>query len=416
MKAAFRNGLISSNPLSLPSPPFSCPTGNCTWDPFATLAVGTQCEDIKSYVRINCTGDEYSIGSEAVCHFEAPGDADLVKFLNQTSQYTVLLMQSNIPTQKDESFSVLEPYINNTASLGLVEWVKTTEDSIIGPTSEFEAVRCDFYLSAREVLPTVVNGAYSEQLLQEVTRPEPVEGLSYTSDDPAEYFLSPFGSYDNVTYRFHSSAAPGADGARREYTFRLNMKEFVALSSQITSGGTDSLHGKVVTGTAGGEPMGPSTLTMLWQADNVTRAMYNMAEAITTQMRANSTDLLRQERQDASLIAPDQAIDGQVWVQKQIVVVRWAWLVFPIVLLVLAALSLFAAYVETRRKRVGLWQSSPLTLFFHARLVYNGANEGIVPDAACLDNARAMGMAASQLTARISPHAHGTIEVYPRPT
>ncbi|KAI1488194.1 hypothetical protein F5X96DRAFT_671952 [Biscogniauxia mediterranea] len=48
---------------------------------------------------------------------------------------------------------------------------------------------------------------------------------------------------------------------------------------------------------------------------------------------------------------------------------RWAWLVLPTVLLALSVLFLAAAaaaFVETRRTRIGMWQSSPLTLFLHA--------------------------------------------------
>ncbi|ROW05791.1 hypothetical protein VMCG_05221 [Cytospora schulzeri] len=409
MKAAIQNGLLSPNVPSTPSPPFSCPTGNCTWDPFATLAFGTQCEDIKSHVQIECYNEAHN-GEE--CHFKPRGDDALVKMLNDTSGYTVLLMQSGLPTRMKNSSSAVRPYLNNTASLALVQWVMTTSDAVITPTSSFEAVRCNFYLSAREVLPKVVNGEYSEQLLQEVSRPEPVKGLNYTDDDfPYNYFLDPFrweyGDYGPIVYRLNGST-PSNLG--KTYTFELNGREFSTLSSQFEG---DLLDGMLVTG-SGGVPQGTNTLTMLWQADNTTRSMYNMAEAITIEMRANSSNILQQAKQDASLIAPEQAIDGQVWVQQQTVVVRWTWLILPIVLLVLAALSLLAAVLETRRKRVGLWGSSPLTLFFHARPTHHGAHENLVSDAASLNTADAMQKAASFLTARIPRHDRRNIEIYPR--
>jgi hypothetical protein len=48
-------GLYSSGMISLPQPPYSCPTGNCTWDPFPTLGVSVQCfDDAKNYF-LNCT-------------------------------------------------------------------------------------------------------------------------------------------------------------------------------------------------------------------------------------------------------------------------------------------------------------------------------------------------------------------------
>ncbi|KAK6074862.1 hypothetical protein SCUP234_04075 [Seiridium cupressi] len=109
-----------------------------------------------------------------------------------------------------------------------------------------------------------------------------------------------------------------------------------------------------------------------------------------------------------SLIAPGQAVDGSVWIQGQIVYVRWGWLSLPIALLVLSILSLLAAFVETRRKRICLWISSPLALYFNAR-----------PAAPSFDwrggpftTASAMKNAASELTAIIPKHDPGTIEIY----
>lgn len=61
---------------------------------------------------------------------------------------------------------------------------------------------------------------------------------------------------------------------------------------------------------------------------------------------------------------------------------------------------------------MGLWQSSPLTLFFHAQRVYQGSQENLVSNAASLNNADAMQKAASLLMARIQLHARGIIEIY----
>lgn len=58
MKVATYNGLLSSNLISLPVPPVNCPTGNCTWDPFGTLAVSSDCVNITDHVSLNCTSSE----------------------------------------------------------------------------------------------------------------------------------------------------------------------------------------------------------------------------------------------------------------------------------------------------------------------------------------------------------------------
>lgn len=55
MQTAINNGLVSSSISSRPEPPFSCPSGNCTWDPFGTLAISVGCVDTSSAFRIKCS-------------------------------------------------------------------------------------------------------------------------------------------------------------------------------------------------------------------------------------------------------------------------------------------------------------------------------------------------------------------------
>ncbi|KAI0594725.1 hypothetical protein F4775DRAFT_572768 [Biscogniauxia sp. FL1348] len=407
MKAAVRNGLLSSNPRSFPSPPFSCPSGNCTWDPFATLAVGAQCQDLTSRVHINCTTEP---SGEEACSFETTGDDALRDLVNGTNTYTVFKIQSNMPSQFVGSSEAMKPYRNKTASLALVQWVKVTGSGTnVTSTSTFEAVRCDFYFAARALQAQVFEGVYSEEVLQEVTRPEPIQGIRDASGmDSGDFFLNPYGSYGPIAYRID-----GPPGLLNRNTFELSFDTFYILSSQLVAD-PDLLDGTLLTNTGGGQAAGPPTPNMLWQADNTTRAMYSLADAITTQMRADGTITLRQAQDDDSLIDPAQAVAGQVWVQEQIVAVRWAWLVLPIVLLALSVLFLAAAFVETRRARVvGLWQSSPLTLFFHARLPKGLAAWHDDASATALDSEDAMQRAASRLTARIPGNTCGTIEVYP---
>ncbi|KAH8711959.1 hypothetical protein GQ44DRAFT_431259 [Phaeosphaeriaceae sp. PMI808] len=58
LKSAIYTGLFSSGMVSLPNPPYSCPTGNCTWDPFPTLGVSTQCYDNRANYYLKCPETE----------------------------------------------------------------------------------------------------------------------------------------------------------------------------------------------------------------------------------------------------------------------------------------------------------------------------------------------------------------------
>jgi hypothetical protein len=73
LKASIYSGLYSSSVISLPYPPYSCPTGNCTWDPFPTLGVSVQCFDNSAMDYCSETDSiSWSNRSFPSCHRVAP--------------------------------------------------------------------------------------------------------------------------------------------------------------------------------------------------------------------------------------------------------------------------------------------------------------------------------------------------------
>lgn len=106
---------------------------------------------------------------------------------------------------------------------------------------------------------------------------------------------------------------------------------------------------------------------MLYQGQNVTNSMHTLATYMTTALRANDTRPLQQSENATFQIAPTQVVIGKVWIQEQIVIVRWGYLFLPGFLLVLAVILVVAVYTETRNFQVGLWNSSPLVLSFHGQ-------------------------------------------------
>ncbi|TVY21498.1 hypothetical protein LARI1_G002287 [Lachnellula arida] len=427
MKTAVYQGLLSSNLISLADPPFNCPTGNCTWDPFSTLAVGSQCTDITSHIQLNC--------SATLCHFVAPEDSILQSLLVNTTEYNVFTIQSKVWTEYP--MAALKPYANITGLLALVQWVKAIgslsspnyEIASITSNTTFEAVRCAFYLSVREVSVNVTNGVYSEDLLQENSHAGNVPGFfsngtsSYSyGDDGREHWypasitgpadisngieyhsINPFGDNNSLVYKPPFATTP----PNLNDTFVVSYNAWFDLSSQLIEQGF--LNGIVQTGSD--DPLsGNDFPTLLYQASNVTRAMHSIAGYMTTQMRANDSLIPQEAQQNASLIAANQAVNGNVWVQKQFVTVRWAWLTLPALLLVLACGFLLAAFLKTRKSRVGLWQSSPLVFLFHARL----ADEAQIGEwkARELNTADQMQSAAEKLSMKITNSNDGPIEVF----
>ncbi|KAJ3545639.1 hypothetical protein NM208_g2414 [Fusarium decemcellulare] len=365
IQVAVRIGLLSSHLSSTPNPLYSCPSGNCTWEPFSTPAVSSQCEDITSHVRLNCSrsmATEFQ-EEEDICNIVADEDELLQPLLQYSSR-------------------------NMTGFLAMVQWVKAYSLKpldYIQPNTTFEAGRCAFYFSIRHINATVSEGVYSEKLLGEHTSAK-ILNQSYSND------VTNMGFYE----------------AWDENSLGLEYQP--AFPSGRKDRGPSILQGNVSSG-ASGMLVGLEYATMLYQASNTTRAMHYMAEYLTLEMRANASTALQTSRQDPSLIDEKSVVYGQVLVQQQYVIVRWNWLILPVSIHILTVLFLTLASVETRRGKVGIWHTSPLTLFFHAQLS-NDARSLLDSTTSPLDTAEAMHDAAADLRIRIGadrPISHNAI-------
>ncbi|CAM1506581.1 Fc.00g062220.m01.CDS01 [Cosmosporella sp. VM-42] len=288
------------------------------------------------------------------------------------------------------------------ALLSVVEWVKSNTLVLhehLTNTTTYEAYRCGIYVTVREVSPLVSGGFYYEEVLQEHSN------LEDLADFGLKGFVNP-GALSRSSLLFKPS--PNATSPNQNSTFTMQWVSWRMLSSLLIDQ-PDMLNGNASFG--GSSDLGdPDTITMLWQHQNITLAMHSMAEYMATEMRAN-VPAFREEDNGRKVqgVISGSVINGFAWVQEQLVVARWSWLALPVLLLVLAALSLQIAYVETRRSHVGLWLSSPLTLFFQGRLVPE--MQSLNWQVRSLDSAKAMSNAAEGLVARISTGPRMSIQV-----
>ncbi|KAF0322672.1 hypothetical protein GQ607_010129 [Colletotrichum asianum] len=248
---------------------------------------------------------------------------------------------------------------------------------LLGKDSLLEAFRCAIYFSAKEVLPRVENGVYSEEVLQEVTQPENVQFLSERNDS-LRHFVRYEDAWRNLAFRL-----PVLSPNRRN-NFTIPKTAFYDIYSQMKRDltGTVSVASRQYSGT--------TTPLLVYKADSVVQSIQNMADSITTEMRRNG-----------SSVNPEQTIQGHVWIQQQFVVVRWTWLALPATMLVLTSLFLAATIVETRRNDVGVWLSSPLALFFNAHLDSSGKDVLSHASSESLNTADGMVQVAAGLKASI---------------
>jgi hypothetical protein len=400
------NAMFTSNLMSLPDPLFSCPTANCTWDPFGTLGVGTVCTNISSEVTLEF--DAHIPDSPDGYKLVASDASSLTHLLNNTSSQTFMRLRSSSP---QASSSFLAPFASYSGILAVVEWVKVLGrfsnaaygvGAHITQNSTFEAHRCVFYLAVHELEEIVVNGTY--KLLRHRQFVEATNAIalpSHQGNGTTMYFREPY--RDGPPLEYKPDLQKNASNHGKSFT--MSQETFDIISSQFTMD-PSFLSGEVDV-SPNSSLSGPTTVFTLFQADNVTRAMHNLADYMTKSFRANNSLLLQAKNKDASLIAADQIISGKAWSPEQVVHVQWRWLALPIIVLQLAAAFLCIVIWTSAAHGVGAWKDSPLTLFFHVAAGDRDANDGTLS----LDTADAMRKAASTLKARIAKSDKGTIKI-----
>lgn len=380
------NAMFTSNLMSLPDPLYSCPTGNCTWDPFHTLGVSTSCANIASEVSLAFGGwvEDSSDGYKMV-----PSNVSSLRdFLNDTNSQTFMKLRSTTPLANS---SYMKPFTKMSGILAVVEWAKVlgrfaNAASGVGAylinNTMLEARRCIFYLAVHELEEKIVNGTYQVHQRAEFT--EATNGKSF----PLVY-------KPNV---------PG-NASNSDKSFTMSQESFDIISSQFTMD-PNFLQGKVVV-SDNSSLNGPMTAFTLFQADNVTRAMINLADYMTKSFRANDSLLRQTQDNNPTFIEESQSIIGKALSPQQVVHVQWAWLALPIIVLSLAAIFLGIVILTSAAYEVGAWKDSPLTLFFHVASGEVDRGDRM----SSLDTADAMQEAASTLKVRIGKRNRMTIEV-----
>ncbi|CAO2649241.1 Nn.00g066260.m01.CDS01 [Neocucurbitaria sp. VM-36] len=427
MKAAIYNGLYSSSIVSQPNAPFSCPSGNCTWDSFPTLALGVECRDAPEQFRLNCSvsdNDNYFPDRCIITGTGQPANRSRL-MIGQTEQIGV-----NGPNSAVLHFA--QAYDTNTfdvdPSLWTIpmggradwEWIRGTDlrtkqideyskQSYIAHNSTIESRRCKFYTCLQVIQARVENGVYSETVSREV--------INATFDDN----VTNFGAY---TYTYIHE-----NGSSTNITLTKVQQNTLLQDIQIPFEGLErysadpGVGGRIKYGNVSMERndqlLGADILQNLYLATNLTDMVYTVARHMNVALRSvqTSIDLQADPKNTTGLprdyISPKNRVPGLVHINKIHVRVRWGWLALPAFLAILVLTLLVATILVSEKEKVGVWKDSPLPLLLFSR--WEGDNKSVV---ACARTEKEIRYAAEGIRARLvndtdegGVHLKGTIVV-----
>ncbi|KAJ9607251.1 hypothetical protein H2200_008324 [Cladophialophora chaetospira] len=359
----------------------NCGGTTCDWPSYGSIAVCSSCEDAMNDVTVEPKHDgvlhDYLINdyinllSIADINFNSVnGEMYMTKISNTT--YTISLGQGspaifNLTTIAnldahfggDTSLSIDhsithpetilwnlhgeegEPWIigesrflwrNNTINgvtgplraFGYLELAVSSDGSRLVPTA---AERCVISLCARQYSSTFTNGTLSSRVID--------QSWGTVKGDPSLNWSTTL----NGTY-FHSDSQDG------------NFSEIWA--SILTP--LFNLNGTVL---RANDTAGYSNFTNRSDPGADVLEFISDIRTKTTNIAQGLSNFIQQNG--------DGEIRGQAYVSKPFVEVRWAWLSFPITLVVIIFVTLAVTMWQTKHHRIPIWRSSPFALLFNFR-------------------------------------------------
>jgi hypothetical protein len=376
MKTAVYNGLLAPDTYALPSPPFSCPGGNCTWDPFPTLAVGVQCRDAPESYKLSCSKHSF-YDSEACAvvvirdsnrdiHFseksETGENPDIVFHLAEAGASGKFGLNSSLWTVPNGQRTDIDWIrVTNLRVLNDTTISGTSTSSYIVRNSTIESRQCILYTCLHEISARVENGVYSETT-QEFIRG--TESLQESPQNTNTYF-----SYENKNGSVANITVTYAEQEALMSAIQAPFEEFLneeigwgsfPFNSNLSSGRGDYLRRT-------------DMMTTLYLTPNLTETMHAVTHYMNIALRSMNTfadfqtSFSNNTKLPKDYISPKERVVGRVWVDVIHIRVRWPWLILPAILMLIAFALLAATILETWSQRVSTWKENPLALLLFSK-------------------------------------------------
>ncbi|KAI1815204.1 hypothetical protein GGS20DRAFT_576364 [Poronia punctata] len=333
LKSAVYNGLFAENGRPGAALAFECPSGNCTWDPYDTLAVCGECVDLTPFIQSYC-GESSKSGKN--CGWQVPQGAKL------KDKTEVFSMTSQIPSARGD-----QPH----ASIMRFLFMGTeAHDGLAGETKPW-ARQCTLNTCLQTLSTKVINGVLTEETVGKKTNGTVLDITANVDEEDYNIYIA---GENATTYMLGIEAM-------------LSMRGWFATlfasgsASRSTDNFTrtvtdDSVVVNLTVGISSGETFFDSDIVtaFYWNyyqyADGLDMLINDMATSMTVAFRSFN---------GAGKVA------GRAVFTESYVHVLWGFAVVPILVVVGAAVFLIAAAVMSDRKDAQVWKSSALAVMFH---------------------------------------------------
>ncbi|KAL1594585.1 hypothetical protein SLS60_010346 [Paraconiothyrium brasiliense] len=358
--------------------PVTCSTGNCAWPVYRTLGVCSACQDVSSLLSYACVSSKmewvHNI-SRDFTESSYPRGNMCGYFINATGASPV--MMTGYATGLNNTYTgqalvargiPLIDSINKTTLFGgsvhFGHIRNPIEDFIVAGLQDTKAVyanqtpfaqECVLYWCVKAINSTYFLGAYKEEVVEtfinSTAGPQPWKTalVGDLDEDPVYDYIYA----ENVSIRVPTDPEQINYGMTNE-TMLLTASAFDDVlpffSTMVNSSNTPSIRLRYYK--SGNIEMVPEINPWV-PTSNITRHVEQLANAVTNLIRSSSRT---------------ESVSGDAFAKEVHVNVQWAWLTFPLLLLVVSLLFLVSTIVRVCRADgdADIWKNSAMPILVYS--------------------------------------------------
>jgi hypothetical protein len=343
MQGAIFNGIFS---LNAPDP-VTCPTANCQWPKFSTLAICSSCEDVSDTTQIQCGLANAAFGGPngpQLCNYTTPNGSNLsaFTFMDAHTGFASTLLNSTATTQLGSG-----EFWNDTllVSIAAIMIPPVIQNSTAEPNYKLPPARitqctlrwCTAVYEETTVSSNVLNSSDIHNFdLHKVGAP--VVLGNGTRD------LSVWGPTDSDAVNI-----PGNS------TIMINAMDHASTGNYLAGIFTV---GQATTNANAETPTVNDIGSALLQTGDISLTVQNLADSMSMRVRTGPN----------STLAVGQALSDVTFIQ-----VQWLWVIFPASMVLIGVIFLALTIWRGARAHAPIWKSSGLAMLLHDMKGYHGA-------------------------------------------
>jgi hypothetical protein len=393
LKANMYNSLFNPNGYQTWGlPQYFCYSVNCTWDPVASLEARSLCTDITPQLQRSCDSET------GRCNLTIPNGVSTWYYIPSIASggaQAMILEEPTTPLVYTNASAPSVLLLQSIMAIGLNSSEGGAMTQAISNDTEWIATECSLELHVRSVNASVRKSIYQETTLGTWS------DVHFPKADPST--LIPSSIYtDNIYWMFNVPENLRL-GVSKNDVFAIGYYGYSSIRNNLRQ----SFNG-TITGVSDSLQFGvPGTISSdilqtIFVQDftngatpkhKLTCAMSNVASAMSKTFRDSTLTMVIAAGANATANSdPNRAnmAVGRTSMSATFVVVRWQWLSLPVLIWMLAAITMLSTAMRTRAEKLQKWRNDILPLLFLYREA--GPTEG--KDAA---DEGAGGLAASKM-------------------